>query len=127
MCDTCGKYIIPWATDEGDLVCSRGLAQIAGLIHDAETADQIERARELASWLDRFAVTFHQAEGFKGKWSAGYFNHRDRLEQRLNFLATAHPGNTPIEPTSTKRTPTASTSFASSSRTASGSGTTTAG
>lgn len=50
FCDKCNKFVIPWSNDDGKLVCS-GCDPIGGLIHDAETADQIDRARALADFV----------------------------------------------------------------------------
>jgi len=50
FCDQCNKFVIPWSNDDGDLVCS-GCSPLSGLIHDAETAEQIDRARALADYV----------------------------------------------------------------------------
>ncbi len=50
QCDKCRNYTLPWSNDAGDLVCPN-CDPLTGIYCDAETADQIERARALASFV----------------------------------------------------------------------------
>jgi len=90
-CDKCGKNVIPWSNDEGELVCS-GCEPLTGLIHDAETADQIDRARALADWVDSFADDLERSGcPVKGRDRSS----RAWLERAINFLSCSHPYRVP--------------------------------
>lgn len=55
FCDKCNRFVIASSNDDGDLVCS-GCLPLVGLLYDAGTADQIDRARNLADCVDRFGA-----------------------------------------------------------------------
>ena len=49
-CDDCKEYVTPYSDDNGELVCPK-CSTLTGIICDRRTADQIERARALASFV----------------------------------------------------------------------------
>jgi hypothetical protein len=66
QCSNCEKWVQPHSDDDGNLVCPE-CGPLYGLVHGVKTAEQIERARALASFVGPKC--------------------RDELERRLNFLA----------------------------------------
>ena len=66
QCTDCEKWVQPHSDDDGNLVCPE-CGPLFGLVHGVKTAEQIERARALASFVGPKC--------------------RDELERRLNFLA----------------------------------------
>jgi hypothetical protein len=45
-CDICGKFVVPFADDDGNLVC--GTCEATGLVVDTEQLDRLEQVREFA-------------------------------------------------------------------------------
>ncbi len=50
FCDQCNRFVLPWSDDNGNLVCA-GCDPLSGIIYDQKTADQIDRARDLADFV----------------------------------------------------------------------------
>ena len=77
QCTDCEKWVQPHSDDDGNLICPE-CGPLSGLVHGVKTAEQIERARALASFVGPKC--------------------RDELERRLNFLAHregwGHPSQT---------------------------------
>jgi hypothetical protein len=89
FCDKCNKFVIPHSDDNGVLVCS-GCEPLQALIMSTETAEQIERCRALARWLDNDVKRIQKYVADPHKWEKRH-GHLDRFERQLNFLATPHP------------------------------------
>jgi hypothetical protein len=51
FCDKCNKFVVPWSNDEGELVCA-DCDSLDGLVYREKAAANVERARELADFVD---------------------------------------------------------------------------
>jgi len=53
-CNKCNNWVAPWSNDAGELLCPN-CDQLTGIYCDVETAEQMERARALASYVGKEA------------------------------------------------------------------------
>jgi hypothetical protein len=80
-CSTCGRFVPPWATDDGELVCP--YCDATGLvILDLETLDHLERVREFAAAMGLRSQLEHQLT-----WLHNYGYHDDGPRKRQCMLS----------------------------------------
>ncbi len=51
-CGDCQKWVEPFSLDDGSLACPKCSPELRGLVYDTKVADQLDRARALASYVD---------------------------------------------------------------------------
>jgi hypothetical protein len=76
QCSDCEKWVVPHSDDSGDLACPNCGPSLMGLIHGERTAEQIERARALADFVDALRASNNKEPQC-----------RRNFESRLNMLA----------------------------------------
>jgi hypothetical protein len=76
QCSDCEKWVLPHSDDQGDLACPNCGPSLVGLVHGEKTAEQIERARDLADHVDLVRLSLNKPAEC-----------RRFFESRLNMLA----------------------------------------